>query len=261
MAKAIRCIVAFGIAWSLQAGVSFAESDWLDRASGPGPFKGFYLHYRFLCLPKTTDNQLTFRWLTPWDRTASALNAPITAVRLARRATLQQESTTADGACKTDMGVRGYFELTYRRAVSQANDLVAQHSQVHVAGYEIAYIDRFSRAFDFSLGTGLNWFDSSSTSWFRPWDADDESLAFKSFRRISVTPSIVFSPLATAGEGPRAHLIRIQAGATVFLRGFHAQDFCNGTATCLDPTWQTHGADVIPMVRAIVDGSLLWKGW
>jgi hypothetical protein len=242
--------------------VSFAESDWLDRASGPGPFKGFYLHYRFLCLPKTTDNQLTFKWLTPWDRTASALNAPVTAVRLARGATLQTESKTADDACKSDTGVRGYFELTYRRAVSLENDVVANHSQVHLVSYEVAYVERFSRAFDFSLGTGLNYIDPRRRGWDGELDTSGEPDAFTPFRRISVTPSVIYSPLASGGEGPRAHLIRVQAGVTIFLRGFHAQDFCNtGVTRCLDPSWSTHGADVVPMVRAIFDGSLLWKGW
>jgi hypothetical protein len=269
LTTAIRCIVAFAIAWSLQIGVSFAEDDYLDRASGPGPFKGMYLHYRFLCVSRDdTQPNPDFVLLTPWERTASALNLPVALIHKYTPGSNYNgeaalNATDARGHCRADdKNVRGYFELTYRRAASQENDLVGPQSQVHIASYEIAYIDRFTRPLAFSIGTGLNWFDARATPWFRPWDSeDDKSLEFKSFRRISITPSLIFSPLATAGNGPRAHLIRVQAGATIFVRGFHAQDFCNGTARCLDPTWETHGADVIPMVRAIIDGSLLMNGW
>ncbi len=81
--RAIQCVVAFGIAWLLQVGVCFAEMDWFDRASGPGPFKGFFLHYRFLGVAKV-DEDVHFVPLAPWDRTATALNLPVDGVRKAR---------------------------------------------------------------------------------------------------------------------------------------------------------------------------------
>ena len=276
MSRPVRCILAFVIAWSLQSGVSFAEMDWWDRASGPGPFKGFFLHYRFLCVSKPDDTlksdaDVRFTPLLPWDRTASALNAPYEFGRWANArarkqpyVTLAQVESNADARtraaydCKSDKGVRGYFEFVYRRSVSLENDLRVDRAQVHVVSLEVAYAQRFSRAFDFSLGTGMNWFDARRRGWDGKLEDSDQPLAFASFRRVSITPSIIYKPLAAAGEGPRARAISVQAGATIFLRGFHARDFCEPPATCTDPTWQTHGADVIPMVRVLIDGSLLW---
>ena len=275
MARAIRCIVAFAVAWSFQAGVSFAEADWLDRASGFGPSKGFYVHYRFLCVTNPSAN-VQFVWLDPFDRSASMLNAASELGRWihakASRTTYQtlvkppaaaevHEQAAYD--CKSDGYVRGYFELLYRRAVSLENDVVANRSQVHLSGYEVAYVDRFSEPFDFSMGVGWNNIDARPTDWFTftKLDRADQD-AFTSFRRVFVTPSLIWSPFASAGKHPYAHLIRVQAGATVFLRGFHAREFCNtGVTACVDPAWQTHGADVIPMVRFMIDASQLWKAF
>jgi hypothetical protein len=72
-------------------------------------------------------------------------------------------------------------------------------------------------------------------------------------------PSLIWSPIATAGDSRWAHFIQVEGGATIF-SGFHANDFCNtGVLRCLDPTWQTHGWDVIPMARVLVDASQLWS--
>jgi hypothetical protein len=267
VSRALRCFIAFGVAWSLQAGVSFAEADWLDRASGFGPDKGFFVHYRFLCV--SNPGSVHFTWLKPWDRTASILNAPVGAINHANDSLrsfdtqVDTDAKRAEKACKTDMGVRGYFELVYRRAVSLENDLLANHAQVHLSSYELSYVERFSRMFDVSLSAGLNNIDPRSRDWFALTKLDvAPGDSWVPFQRVAVTPSLIWSPLAGAGDHPYAHLIRVQSGVTVFLRGFHAQDFCNtGVTACLDPTWQTHGADVIPMIRFMVDPSQLWKGW
>ena len=265
--RAIQCVVAFGIAWLLQVGVCFAEADWFDRASGPGPFKGFFLHYRFLCVSrvdkisddKTTKGNVSFTPLRPWERTATGLHLVTGAIETSKHKVLDE--STPRGACLSDNeSVRGYFEVIYRRAVSLENDLLKNQAKVHVVSWEIAYANRFSRAFDFSLGMGINYIDPRRRGWDGELDAADTPDAFRSFERVSVTPSIKWAPIASAGHSTWAHFITVQAGAAVFLRGFHARDFCNtGATACVDPAWQTHGADVIPMARVLVDWSQLWR--
>jgi len=163
--------------------------------------------------------------------------------------------------CKSDTGVRGYLQLVIRRAVSIENETVVEHPQVYLASYEFAYVDRLSQSFDVSLAAGVNFFDDRHRSWWTGQvESEDGPQAFKSFKRMSVTPSVIFAPLARAINGPRGHLFTVQAGATIFLKGFHAQDFCNPpVTTCADPGWHTLGGDLVPMVRVLLDGSLLFN--
>jgi len=258
--RAIRCIVAFGVAWSLQAGVSFAESDWLDRASGPGPFKGLFFHYRFLCVskgePQTAQaiqkGDIHLQGLTPFDRTASALHL---VGALFDKQPVDLNNAEKETACKSDNRfVRGYFEIVYNRMASVSNDLVEGGPQVHILSYEAAYVSRVSHAFDVRLALANNHFDPHRRGWFGEFDADASHDAFKSFSRMSFSPSVIWSPIAMGGDSRWAHVVQVQGGVTVFVGGFHAQDFCNtGVRRCLDPAWQTHGADVIPMARLLID--------
>src|SRR5689334_13088368 len=150
VSRTLRCIVAFGVAWSLQAGVSFAESDWLDRASGPGPFKGLFFHYRFLCVskgePQTAQaiqkGDIHLQGLTPFDRTASALHL---VGALFDKQPVDLNNAEKETACKSDNRfVRGYFEIVYNRMASVSNDLVEGGPQVHILSYEAAYVSRVS---------------------------------------------------------------------------------------------------------------------
>jgi len=263
--KAIRCFVGFAVAWSLQTGVSFAEADWLDRASGPGPFKGFFVHYRLLCVsgeqPKPVqpapNGDIHFTFLTPFDRTASALH--LLAVAAGKRDEVNLASNDPKTACRSDnRNGRGYFEVVYNRLASVSNELVEGGPQVHILSYEAAYVSRLTRAFDVRLALAKNHIDPHRRGWFGDFDKDKAQDAFNSFTRMSVSPSVIWSPLAMGGDSKWAHLVQVQGGVTIFVGGFHAQDFCNtGVKRCLDPTWETHGSDVIPMARLLIDASQL----
>jgi hypothetical protein len=262
--KAVRFVIAFAIAWGMQSGVSFAEKDWLDHLSGPGPFNGYFFNYRFLCVsnskdyvnfPRAADQQpvavtgepkVAVTFLYPWDRTASFAALPALLAGGGRSPAVPLASATdrerAAYACKSDREVRGYFELTYRWATSTENRLVvADDNKVHLKSLDIAYVARFDRGLDMRLALGSNRFNGD---------------AFAELKRTSVTPSIAFSPLALAGEGPRAHLLKVEAGGTLFLRGFRATEFCNrGNAKCVDPSWESN-AEFVPMLRVLIDLSL-----
>jgi hypothetical protein len=268
--RMLRSVIAFGIAWGMLSGVAFAEADWLDRWSGPGPFKGFFLHYRFLCLSNPTGSKVETTPLAPWDRTASALNVPFfvgQALTHTYESVAVKEATianTGEYACKSDTGVRGYFELVLRHAVSIENVVGVQGSKVHMASYELAYVDRVSHRVDVSLGLGWNLIDDRTRGWWTgKLDSEDVGPhAFDSFSRWSFTPSIIYAPRATAGDTKRAHLVTIQAGATIFLKGFRGTDFCDPPRTaCQNPAWTTDGADFVPMIRVLVNPSLLTGGW
>jgi hypothetical protein len=262
--RIVRFAIAFGIAWMMQTGVSFAEKDWLDHLSGPGPFNGYFFNYRFLCVSNSRDYvnfprvagqppvavpdepKVAVTFLFPWDRTASFLAVPALLFKAGHSpevpAAAASNRTQAAYACKSDREVRGYFEWTYRWASSVENRLVvADDNKVHLTSLDIAYVGRFDHGLDMRLALGSNWFHGD---------------AFEKFRRMSVTPSIAFSPFALAGEGPRAHLLKIEAGGTLFLRGFQATEFCNrGTAKCVDPSWQSN-VEFVPMLRVLFDPSL-----
>ena len=266
-------MLAFAIAWTAQVGVSFAEANWWDHLSGPGPFKELFLGYRFLCVsssvtqqgfpetralrnnrtdqPEPYDEQpdVLFTKLLPWERTATLvprhapLVPPFDPTEVTTFAQVRQYRKLAAAAdCKRDERLLGYVRVNFRWAVSVQNDLVAGDPEVHVRGFDVAYVDRIKGPFDISYAVGFNRFSGSS---------------FESFDRISVSPSLEYAPFATRGGGPRAHALKVIAGTMTFLKGFKASDFCNrNEARCLNPRWRT-GVELIPHIAVIVDLSML----
>ena len=266
-------MLAFAIAWTAQAGVSFAEANWWDHLSGPGPFKELFVGYRFLCVSSSVTQQgfpetrvlvndrtkdlesyeeqpdVLFTKLLPWERTASLIprHAPpvprFDSDAIRTFADVRQYRKRAAAAdCKRDERLLGYVRANARFAVSVQNDLVAGDSPVHVWGFDLAYVDRIKGPFDISYAVGFNHF-------FGP--------SFESFDRISVSPSLEYAPFATHGGGPRAHALRVIAGTMTFLKGFKASDFCNrNEARCLTPRWRT-GVELIPHIAVVVDLSML----
>ena len=280
--RAIRLVLACVIAWGMQAGVSFAENDWWDHWSGPGPFRGLFVTYRYLCLSNTSDDpdfrktiadekpQVRHTLLSPIDRTASWLGAfsktpKFNDVLRAQTEQEQRTATTEDRLkearlkearlkaqaivdCKSDEKVRGYLFATYRRAVSIHNDLVAvtpdlrTNGQVHVHGVDVGYVDRFSRSFDVSLAFG--YYNISGR-------------AFDSFQRPSFSPLLEYSPLAGVVEGEKGHIVKFIVGGTYWFKELNAQQFCNRPiATCKDPTWHA-GPEFIPRIGFLFDFSIL----
>lgn len=257
-------VAVVALTWGMQTGVAYAAADWWDHLSGPGPFRGTYLEYRFLCVSNTADQinpktraasleegTVEFTKLWPWQRSASVValfNPPdIRRRQEALNASTEQDLTKLRKAqasldCESDQRLRGYFIFTYRRLVSLENDLVlADDNQVHIQGFDVAYVARLNRALDFGVGLGLNRFDGA---------------AFDTFDRISVTPSLTYAPLGTGGYGPRTHVLKVEVSARAFLGGFKAADFCNQPgARCIDPTWRSR-IDIVPTIRLVIDPSL-----
>jgi hypothetical protein len=258
--RAKRVALACLIAWGLQSGVSFAENDWWDKWSGPGPFRGLFVTYRYLCLSDTSNDpenpQVRYTWLRLTDRTASLLGAfsksPMLQDVLAAqtREGKAQDPVKAQAIvdCKSDKKVRSYLFATYRRAVSIHNDLVAvtpdlkTNREVHVQGVDLGYVDRFSRSFDMSLAVGYYHISGK---------------AFDSFYRPSFTSLLEYSPLAGVVEGEKGHIVKFIVGGTYWFKELKAQQFCNRPiATCTDPAWHA-GPEFIPHIGFLFDFSLL----
>lgn len=253
MTRAIRCVVAFLIAWSLQSGVSFAEMDWWDHASGPGPFTGLFVDYRFACFAKE-DTKTYMVWLDPHDPTAlpslwhRKLPANPTATSTPQQA--------ASDHCKRDEHVRGYLILTERinfnwpghrnRLVPADNDPkctpIADCDDlrpVRVWSHEIGYIERLPRGWGIGAIAGLNRLAGP---------------AFNPFYRVSLIPTIEFDPDAVRDHGPHSHWMKIMFGPTIFFKGFTTSDFCNrpGFSCQILKPWKSNNPDIIPMRISVV---------
>lgn len=269
--RGIRFAIAFAVAWSLQAGVSFAAADWLDKLSGPGPFKELFTGYRFGCIAAGEDQKPRFTWLKPWERTATVVPRGVPILqdeidKLERRkggaanvSTEDRRKAEASVACRSDQKVRGYVIATYffKHGVdgykngTDDNDLVAGGTDVkHVGiqGFDLAYFDRLG-AFDLGLGFGFKHFTG---------------LAFGSFTEAYLAPSLEFAPGAIASDAPSAHVVKLTLGAKIFLGGFESSNFCKPERsttehpfTCANPTWRTPGHyEVVPTIGFIIDTSL-----
>jgi hypothetical protein len=265
--RAFRFAIAFGVAWCLQAGVSYAEMDWLDRLSGPGPFRGVFVDYRFLCVSNKAD-QTDFRalntvsdtrdtsgavltWLTPIDRTALPwiwprhLPPPVPAPGPLNATRLDEyRRKVAEVDCKSDQRIRGYLIATYRHDGSTENRIVPNNSKVRIDGWSLGYVYRMGGAFALSESFGLNRF-------YGP--------AFAPFYRASVTPLLEFFPLATASDAPFSHSLRFVMGATMFLKGFDTSDFCNRAGFACQRATPFHTSyELVPRFGIVIDPSL-WR--
>ena len=262
-----RFIILFGIAWTMQAGVCLAVDDWLDKLSGPGPFKnGLYVGYRFMCATNSQDEDNFGRllpnetskpyvtWLAPWDRTATVvprsaptLLAPPVSPDAAALQRYRENSAHID--CKRDQRVRGYLILTLRRWTTDRNELVIgdpDTRRVTIKAVDLGYVNRLNGALDVNVAVGLNHFSGP---------------AFGSFDRVSGNYSLEFAPLAVTSDGPRAHAFKIIVGGRMFYGEFTAADFCTaGKASCANTTWRSNGHyELVPTVGLILDTSVWGK--
>jgi len=250
--RGIRCIAAFVIAWSLQAGVSFAEANWWDHASGPGGFWGLYIDYRFACIAKKdTGSQLV--WLDPGDRTALPSLWP-RKVDSGRPAAATAEELASLG-CRRDQKVLGYLQVTERidfnflhhnRLVPDGDGPTCQpigHCDdlrpVRVWSHEIGYVHRLPRGFAVGAAAGINRFAGR---------------AFEPFYRLSFVPTIEWDPSARSSTSTSAHWLKLVVGPTVMFKGFTNSDFCNrpGFACEVLTPWQSDKPDIIHYRASIV---------
>jgi hypothetical protein len=259
--------------------VSFASADWLDKLSGPGPFKELFTGYRFGCVTVGSDQKTRVNWLRPWERTATVIprRVPFFDREIEQLATAKggpdkiteedRRKVEASVGCRSDQKVQGYLIATYffNKGIgdfdngTDDNDLVAEGpdlkadgpdvKHVGIQGFELAYFNRLNGAFDLGLGFGFKHFTG---------------LAFGSLNKAYLAPSLEFAPGAVAGNGPSAHVVKLVLGAKIFLGEFKSSDFCKPERstpdhpfTCANPAWRSNGHyEVVPTIGLIIDTSV-----
>jgi hypothetical protein len=282
--RAVRFMLAVAIAWGAQAGVSFAEANWWDHLSGPGPFVGVFADYRFLCISDSS-NQKTFRrvtvsdappaepetgeteftWLSVRDRTAG----PWVWKRTPEPDVAVLDSYTSESLrnyrkqqaavdCKNDQNVRSYmfagarFDWAYKNNLVPSNDdplcAQSQQSRDNCDTLRPVRVFTYEVGYVFRLAHGFGIGDTVELHQF--WGP-----AFRTFYRGSVTPLIEFAPYAAKGRtGPQAYKVRITAGASFFPRGFDSTDFCNRTTVSCAPikAWKST-TEVVPRIAIVFE--------
>ena len=276
--KAIRFVVVFAVAWCMQAGMSFAMEDWLDKLSGPGPFRGHGVGYRFLCVSNAADQE-DFRmvsltgpttgtpfvekestlvtWLGPHERSAFVIprklpdKVPSPATPPNPASLREYRKMVAEVDCKSDLRLRGYASVTGLFNQSYKNNLFPADPdngryRVRILDLSVGYTVRLNRALDVGASFGLSRFSGK---------------VFDPFYRHSLTPiSLEFSPLAVPRDGERVRAIKVGVAATTFFPGFEASDFCDrGPAACAGIREFKSSVELIPRVYVVVDLSLFSK--
>ena len=230
--KTARVCVALAVAWCMQVGVAHAYVDFWDRLSGPGPFVGFVIPYRFLCVSQGSD-QARFRqppgastqpdetfatWIGPFDAASNFIpvRTPPSGAANAR------EQARLD--CLHDERLRGYSILTTTFFGSTSNRLFPSDPDnsrygVRITHVEWAYAIRLHDTLDVSAAVGFSRFSGE---------------VFDPFWRPSLTPIVVrFAPLAFKWPNQKGRSLKIALGLVTHFDGFDAADFCNIDAvTC-----------------------------
>jgi hypothetical protein len=244
--KAARLCVAFAIAWSMQMGTSYALEDWLDKLSGPGPFWGLSVPYRFVCFSKSndqtdfrrvpavaafdtdplTDNQTFVTWMTPSQQAAGivpwtipkAVTAPAAAAILSAQEQRTYRENQAHRDCYIDQRVNSYVTLSpgfYRSFKNRLfpADPKNDDYRVTILRLDAMYTFRLNRVVDIAAGVGVGRFSGE---------------VFNSFTRASLTPIYVyFAPIAFHRDSQISRALRFGIGLSTYVGDFSASDFCN----------------------------------
>jgi hypothetical protein len=248
--KTLRVWALGLIVCGFQTGTSFAAADWLDKLSGPGPFRSYLgLTYRFLCVanagdvrtlpeldpsvPQRTDSEGFFTWLHPFQPSAGIISVAdaddrrmdaVTAAQPLVRGIINGQTITADQwkpaaakLCQADERARGYASFTARWYKSVENNLFQRDPEnplyeVRLLDTEFAFTARLNRGLAVGGGAGVFWFSGD---------------AFDSFRRATVTPILVEGfPVAAAGDRLKYRFIRLYGAYTMILGKLDESDFC-----------------------------------
>ncbi len=271
--KAVRFVLVLVIAWGMQSGVSYAMADWLDKLSGPGPFRGWTVSYRFLCVTNTAD-QTSFRkvsitdatldeqgrtvatWLGPHERTAFVVprRAPMVDQNppsmLTEAGLRDYRKGVAETDCKRDQRLRGYVSVTaglYNSYENQLfpNDLSNHDHRVRISELSVTYTRRLQKALDVYAGVGISRFSGP---------------AFDTFYHGSFTPlGLEFAPVALKNDGTTSRVLKFGVALTTFFPGFDSHDFCNpDIVSCagIRADFKSR-AELIPKLSVTVDVSQL----
>lgn len=245
MMRLTRLLALVGIAWWMQTGTSYA-ADWLDKLSGPGPFWGLSLHYRFACISSPPANEKIVTWLSPVNRSSGIL--PI--VSPASRGNSAEAAAAFN--CSWDQEVHSYLTANIGFRQSFQNELFPgdPHNdlyRVRILDMGVTYAYRVSSAVDLSVTASLNRFTGD---------------AFDPLYRAAITPGVVIAPFAFTSNTQRSRAFGIGAGWTMFSPGFDAADFCNRpSVSCAGINTRFKSRmELIPQITVFLDPVIFRKG-
>ena len=239
--KMLRVCLVAAIACILHATTAYAAADWLDKLSGPGPFKGTYwwlptLTYRFMCIgAKPTrnpagkaTNEYFVSGLFPWEGAAMSVGDK-TGGSLSPRESLSIDAAAnrpgdadAHTSCAADtsrMGValKGYMQVRFSSLKSIRNDLYGVGNsdprvQVRLESADLMYFARIHDTLDIGTGLGVATFHGD---------------AFDTFERFQLIPvEVSFSPLAVFGDDLTYRWVKVVVNMRTFAPRMTQEDFC-----------------------------------
>ncbi len=293
--RMMRFVIAFGIAWGMQAGVSFAEADWLDRLSGPGPFGGFNYSYRFLCMT-TTGDQPDFG-AVPDATKNNIAEIPEKANRrlkfgqhgsiplLWSREEKTDEEKKSSGPTLNNVPAEEPAKARALEAYKQALNAYRReqatyfcHNDQYIRAYLAATYrhngnDKHSayRAL-FNLFNGRDksrvQIETLEVGYVRrvgPFDLSEtfginyfHGPGFKRFWRGSATPAVGFSPFAILSDRPAARFATFWISGHTFFDGFDSSDFCRNEQTaCEGITPFNTSTEIVPRFSLVLNPSVL----
>jgi hypothetical protein len=179
---------------------------WIYELSGPGPFKGFELERRLLCLTET-------------DADASPGDVPPGRERAARALEILGPGCFADPV-RGNQRRRASFNLAVG-ILEGPNNLTYAHtarpSDVKLTTLEPSFWWRPVDAVEVGTGGGIFWFSGRE---FRTFQR-----GFFEPLRVDVRPLALVGDLAGAGHAPWSEILSVRAGVIVLPQAFRAEDF------------------------------------
>jgi hypothetical protein len=194
------------------AGHARAEFDfpWLEKLSGPGPFFGVEVNYRYYC--RVSDAQVSPRgtWMGVLEPGGGIVN-------FGRMAANYQNATTSKELCKADHKVRAYGTVGVHYYRSLQNDLAVNPDEdaVRILGGDWKWSIRLDEAIDLSTGAGVSVFFGDG---------------FDAFARVRWQPlEVRYYPFVVdrdRHDNLRRRALYVTAGVLTFLPGFDERNFC-----------------------------------
>ena len=188
-----------------------AEFDfpWLEKLSGPGPFWGVEVNYRFYCRVAQS--------LSPRGVFLGPFSPGATLFSINPLPTPPASGATARDLCTADTGVRSYETVGWHYYRSTRNDLIvgSDRDDVSIWGVDWKHAIRLDEALDLSMGAGFSVFRGA---------------AVDTFARFRWVPAeIKFYPLvidADAHDRLTRRGIYVTAGVLTYVPGFKASQLC-----------------------------------
>jgi hypothetical protein len=216
---------------------------WLERLSGPGPFKGLSLDLRLLCMA------------APPERDLPEITARLDAESLGSKLTYPRENATiwlTGAGCHFLPQDQPRLQLGLEFAAlgssdnvldySNRGDLTQAQKKVNLKNFFITADIRVNRVLDVGAAFGRGWFSSAEDT-------------FPSFSRTVTQPMrLTTRPLSVLSDDRRLEVLEVRFDATRFHGAFTAEDFGANPGTYREPgeiiwTWA---------IRADI-GALLWR--